>query len=142
MVPVSHDAVEVDFDSGHARLRLRGLDVFDDHDLANSLTQGLGIPSAPFNQPGVFPVRAKQPLTARGVYSATSDLDLLARMDGWRNADGCGLATGDVSGVDVLDVDVRDCALSLVDRESSSPHHDGGGANCRSSRLAQGNGAG
>jgi hypothetical protein len=90
----------------------------------------------------VFPVRAKQPLTARGVYSATSDLDLLARMDGWRNADGCGLATGDVSGVDVLDVDVRDCALSLVDRESSSPHHDGGGANCRSSRLAQGNGAG
>lgn len=59
MVPVSHDAVEVDFDSGHARLRLRGLDVFDDHDLANSLTQGLGIPIAPFNQPGVFPVRAK-----------------------------------------------------------------------------------
>ena len=59
MVPVSHDAVEVDFASGHARLRLRGLDVFDDHDLANSLTQGLGIPIAPFNQPGVFPVRAK-----------------------------------------------------------------------------------
>jgi hypothetical protein len=59
MVPVRQDAVEIDFDSGRARLRLRGLGVFDDHDLANSLTQGLGIPSAPFNQPGVFPVRAK-----------------------------------------------------------------------------------
>src|SRR5262249_15623948 len=51
----------------------------------------------------VFPVRNKQPLTKRGVYSATSNLDLLARMDGWGNADGCGLATGEVSGVDVLD---------------------------------------
>jgi hypothetical protein len=74
----------------------------------------------------VFPVRAKQPLTPRGVYSATCDLGVLARMDGWRNADGCGLATGEVSGVDVLDVDVRegDCAQSQVDRESSSTCHD------------------
>ena len=32
------------------------LDVFDDHDLANSLTQGLGLPTPPI--PGVFPVRA------------------------------------------------------------------------------------
>jgi hypothetical protein len=32
----------------------------------------------------VFPVRAKRPLTPRGVYSATSDLDLLARMDDQR----------------------------------------------------------
>jgi len=54
----------------------------------------------------VFPVRAKQPLTPNGVYSATSDLAALMRMD-WRNADGCGMATGEVSGVDVLDVDVR-----------------------------------
>ena len=74
----------------------------------------------------VFPVRAKQPLTKRGVYSATSDLNALARMEGWRNADGCGLATGEVSGVDVLDVDVRPSALSRVDRESSSSCHDGG----------------
>ena len=75
----------------------------------------------------VFPVRAKQPLTPRGVYSATPDLDLLARMDGWRNADGCGLATGEVSGVDVLDVDVRgrDCGLSLGGQEFSPPP-DGG----------------
>ena len=65
----------------------------------------------------VFPVRAKRPLTPKGVYSATSDLDLLARMDGWRNADACGLATGKASGVDVLDVDVRS-ALPLVDRSS------------------------
>ena len=52
-----HDAVEVDFDDARARLRVRGMDVFDDHDLANSLTQGLGIPTPPI--PGVFPVRAK-----------------------------------------------------------------------------------
>ena len=57
MVPVAHDAVEVDFDDARARLRVSGLKVFDDHDLANSLTQGLGIPTPPI--PGVFPVRAK-----------------------------------------------------------------------------------
>ena len=72
----------------------------------------------------VFPVRAKQPLTPRGVYSATSDLSALLRFD-WRSADGCGLATGEVSGVDVLDVDVRDGALSLVGRESPSLHQPG-----------------
>jgi len=59
MIRVSDDAVQVDFDHGNARLRVSDLDVFDDHDLANSLTQGLGIPTAPINQPGVFPVRAK-----------------------------------------------------------------------------------
>ena len=46
MVQVEHDAVEVDFDEGRARLRVRRLEVFDDHDLANSLTQGLGLPTA------------------------------------------------------------------------------------------------
>lgn len=56
MVQVDHDAVEVDFDEGRARLRVRRLEVFDDHDLANSLTQGLGLP-APLIAP-VFPVRA------------------------------------------------------------------------------------
>jgi len=57
MIPVRHDAVEVDFDDARARLRVRGLDLFDDHDLANSLTQGLGLPSPPI--PGIFPARAK-----------------------------------------------------------------------------------
>jgi len=57
MIQVRHDAVQVDFDGLRARLLVRGLDVFDDHDLANSLTQGLGIPTPPI--PGVFPVRAK-----------------------------------------------------------------------------------
>jgi hypothetical protein len=33
------------------------LEVFDDHDLANSLTYGLGLPQPPI--PSVFPVRAK-----------------------------------------------------------------------------------
>jgi len=57
MIAVKHDAVEVDFDSARASLRVRNLDTFDDHDLANSLTQGLGLPTPPI--PGVFPVRAK-----------------------------------------------------------------------------------
>ena len=56
MITVKHDAVEVDFDDARACLRARDLDVFDDHDLANSLTQGLGLPTPPI--PGVFPVRA------------------------------------------------------------------------------------
>jgi hypothetical protein len=54
----------------------------------------------------VFPVRAKQPLTPNGVYSATSDPAVLLRMN-WRNADGVGLPTGEVSEIDVLDVDLR-----------------------------------
>ena len=57
MIGVRHDAVQVDFDGSHARLRVRDLDAFDDHDLANSLTQGLGLVTPPI--PGVFPVRAK-----------------------------------------------------------------------------------
>ena len=60
MIPVSDDAVEVDFADGRARLRVRDLDVFDDHDIANSLTQGLGLPAIPPNPaiPGMFPVHA------------------------------------------------------------------------------------
>lgn len=57
MIGVKHDAVEVDFDNGRARLSVRDIDVYDDHDLANSLTQGLGIPTPPIS--GVLPVRAK-----------------------------------------------------------------------------------
>ena len=57
MIPVRHNAVEVDFDDGRARLRVRNMEVFDDHDLANSLTQGLGLPNPPIAP--VFPVRAK-----------------------------------------------------------------------------------
>jgi hypothetical protein len=47
MVPVEHDAVEVEFDEARARLRVDNLRVFDDHDLANSLTLGLGLPDDP-----------------------------------------------------------------------------------------------
>jgi hypothetical protein len=60
MAPVDHEAVEVNFDAGSARLRVSGLKVFDDHDLANSLTDGLGLPGElgfPLIPP-VFPVRA------------------------------------------------------------------------------------
>ena len=61
MIPVRHDAVQADFDSQRARLRVRGMDVFDDHDIANSLSQGLGLPAIGSNPaiPGAFSVRAK-----------------------------------------------------------------------------------
>ena len=65
MIPVRHDAVEVDFDGSRARLRVRDLSAFDDHDLANSLKQGLGLPANPAAMPptpaipGMFPVHAK-----------------------------------------------------------------------------------
>jgi hypothetical protein len=62
----------------------------------------------------VFPVRGKQPLTPHGVYSASRDISLFS----WRDADGVGIAIGEASGVDVLDVDIRQ---SLVDREGSPP---------------------
>lgn len=56
MIQVDDHAVEVDLDEGRARLRVRKLEVFDDHDLANSLTLGLGLPTPPIAP--VFPVRA------------------------------------------------------------------------------------
>ena len=57
MILVNHDAVEVDFDAGRARLRVNNLRLFDDHDIANSLTLGLGLngdPDYPF--PAIAPV--------------------------------------------------------------------------------------
>jgi hypothetical protein len=56
MIPVRHDAVEVDFDDARASLRVRGLHVFDDHDLANSLTLGLGLPAMGSPFPPIAPV--------------------------------------------------------------------------------------
>lgn len=62
MIPVDPDAVEIDFDDARASLRVKGLEAFDDHDLANSLTLGLGLPGGlgfPYpNIPPVFPTRA------------------------------------------------------------------------------------
>jgi hypothetical protein len=40
MVPVPDDAVEAEFKQGRASLQVEQLKVFDDHDLANSLTLG------------------------------------------------------------------------------------------------------
>ena len=57
MIPAKHDSVVVDFENAQARLKISGLNVFDDHDLANSLSQGLGLPTPPI--PPTFPVRAK-----------------------------------------------------------------------------------
>jgi hypothetical protein len=57
MAPVAHDAVKVDFDDTRARLRVSNLRVFDDHDLANSVTQGLGLPGdLGFPYPAIAPV--------------------------------------------------------------------------------------
>ena len=54
--------MQIDFDDAQARLTVRNMRVFDDHDLANSLTQGLGLPATvvpPDGIPPIFPVRAK-----------------------------------------------------------------------------------
>jgi hypothetical protein len=56
MIPVRHSAVRVDFDDAHAELHVSNMSVFDDHDIANSLTQGLGFPNPPI--PPIFPVHA------------------------------------------------------------------------------------
>jgi hypothetical protein len=62
-VPVAHDAVDIDFDGARARLRVRGLELFNDHDLANSLTYGLGLPGdLGFPYPHIDPI---QPVRAR-----------------------------------------------------------------------------
>lgn len=57
MIPVRHDAVEVDFDDAKARLRVRDLELFDDHDLANSVTLGVGLNGDPdYPYPKIAPV--------------------------------------------------------------------------------------
>ena len=54
---MADDAVKVDFDEGRSRLRVSNLSVFDDHDIANSVTQGLGLPGGlGFSYPAVAPV--------------------------------------------------------------------------------------
>ena len=62
MVEVDENALEVNFDEGKARLHVRNLLVYDDHDLANSVTQGLGLPGGlgfPYPAiPPVAPIRA------------------------------------------------------------------------------------
>lgn len=62
MITTRDDAVQIDFDDAWARLKVRNIEVFDDHDIANSLTQGLGLPATvvpPNGIPPIFPVRAK-----------------------------------------------------------------------------------
>ncbi|HYL35434.1 MAG TPA: hypothetical protein VEV17_05940 [Bryobacteraceae bacterium] len=57
MIPVADDAADVEFDQQQASLRVNDLMVFDDHDVANSLTQGLGLPGGlGFTYPKIPPV--------------------------------------------------------------------------------------
>lgn len=56
MTPVEHDVVQVEFDEARARLRVDNLEVFDDHDLGNSLTLGMGLPGGlGFPYPAIAP---------------------------------------------------------------------------------------
>ena len=57
MIAVEHEAVRVDFDQPRASLRVDNLKLFDDHDLANSLTLGMGLPGdLGFPYPPIAPV--------------------------------------------------------------------------------------
>jgi len=57
MVRVAPAAVTVDFAGAAASLTVSGLQLFDDHDIANSLTQGLGLPGGlGFSYPLILPV--------------------------------------------------------------------------------------
>ena len=57
MIRVVPSVVAVNFTAGQASLRMSGLNVFDDHDLANSLTYGLGLPGdMGFSYPAIPPV--------------------------------------------------------------------------------------
>jgi Bifunctional DNA primase/polymerase, N-terminal len=73
----------------------------------------------------VFPVRSRRPLTARGFYSATADIHALPQLN-WADADGVGMPTGEVSGIDVLDVDVRGIRARIPEDRESPPHIYGG----------------
>jgi hypothetical protein len=56
MIPLEHDAVRVEFDEARAGLRVDKLSVFDDHDLGNSLTLGMGLPGdLGFPYPAIAP---------------------------------------------------------------------------------------
>jgi hypothetical protein len=60
MTVVAPDAVNVDFDDAKARVCVNGLKVFDDHDVANSLTSGLGLPGdLGFPYPAIPPIAPK-----------------------------------------------------------------------------------
>ena len=50
--------MNVEFDESRARLSVRGVELFNDHDVANSLTYGLGLPGdLGFPYPRINPVQ-------------------------------------------------------------------------------------
>lgn len=65
MVPVADGAVEVDLANARASLRVTGLPVFDDHDIVNSLTGGLGLPGGlGFPYPKIPPAPPKRAIVS------------------------------------------------------------------------------
>lgn len=56
MIPVPHDAVQIDLDGGFASVRMNNVPVSDAHDLLNNLTNGQGFPS--LGIPPIAPVPA------------------------------------------------------------------------------------
>jgi len=88
-----------------------------------SLTAALTLARQGF---AVFPVVGKRPLTPKGVYSASTDPRVFCAWD-WGRAVDCGVATGAVSGIDVLDVDVREGDAPLLEDQGNPPSAPDGG---------------
>jgi Bifunctional DNA primase/polymerase, N-terminal len=81
-----------------------------------SLTAAIDLAARGF---AVFPVVGKRPITPHGVYSASTDPRVFCGFDWGRGVD-CGVATGAASGIDVLDVDVREEGPRLREEQENS----------------------
>jgi hypothetical protein len=62
----------------------------------------------------------KRPWTPHGVHNASSVPSVFCQFD-WKGA-ACGVATGEVSGVDILDIDVRPLPRLIAERRNSPTH--------------------
>lgn len=94
MIAVEHDAIKADFDEGRASLRVRDLGVFDDHDIANSLTLGLGLNGDPdYPYPKIDPVAPKRAKVSFDV-EWNGILDMAQIHNGVQTFQGTFLSTG------------------------------------------------
>ena len=94
MVRVPDDAVDVDFREGRATLRVTDLQLFDDHDVANSLTYGLGLPGdLGFPYPKIPPV-SPVPATVSFEVNWNGVIDAANIRNGSQQFEGLFLQTG------------------------------------------------